>query len=708
MSRLFHGGYDLDPSHDNRQENYAPGSQRHAPSRPSPPPSRSQASYPPPVNRGHPSAHPDSSYNRLRAQKHGASPNYYYEQPDRSFATTPPVQGYRGREIGHSQSVRTTRSTVTPGADNLSARAAGGGIAGVAAGVASSNGRGPGLDEMRGYQYETEGMYQGHPTADQSYAQYPDRGHHPGDGYGGYDGYPSNGHGGAPMDEHGYHNGGSQYAGPDRGMPAGYFQEGPYQRGPGMYNDPYQQQYAIGNSDPSRINPNDILDDGDDGFLPNPQRRSLLSLGRNTSHNSLPSGAAAAGAGSGGAAVGGSALGGTPMGAMSDRGGEGSPAGLTQKGAPGEGSSEWLTQQKTGKKKLKWIIGIIIAICIIGGVVGGVLGGILPKKGNSSGDSEDKSNADGPGEEIQDADEDQEVNGDLGKDSAEIKALMDNPDLHKVFPGIDYTPWGTQYPLCLTYPPSQNNVTRDMAILSQMTNVVRLYGTDCNQTQMVLHAIDRLELTDMKLWMGVWIDTNTTTNDRQLEQMYDILDSVDDISVFKGVIVGNEFLFRGHQTQESLQTLSNYLNGVKTKFADLDIDLPVATSDLGDAWTESLAKISDAVMSNVHPFFGGMPVDEAAAWTVEFWGGHNKPLTDGTNKENIIAEVGWPTGGGNYCNPNPCEKKTDGSVAGIKELNKFMEDWICPALENGTNYFWYVMFSIDPFALPSRCCKPDC
>lgn len=72
---------------------------------------------------------------------------------------------------------------------------------------------------------------------------------------------------------------------------------------------------------------------------------------------------------------------------------------------------------------------------------------------------------------------------------------MNNQDLHKVFPGVDYTPLNTQYPDCLKVGASQNNVTRDMAVLSQLTNAVRLYGTDCNQTEMVLHAIDSLELT---------------------------------------------------------------------------------------------------------------------------------------------------------------------------------------------------------------------
>jgi hypothetical protein len=27
-------------------------------------------------------------------------------------------------------------------------------------------------------------------------------------------------------------------------------------------------------------------------------------------------------------------------------------------------------------------------------------------------------------------------------------------------------------------------------------------------------------------------------------------------------------------------------------------------------------------------------------------------------------------------------------VAGVDELNQFMEDWVCPSMKNGTEYFW--------------------
>jgi exo-beta-1,3-glucanase (GH17 family) len=318
-------------------------------------------------------------------------------------------------------------------------------------------------------------------------------------------------------------------------------------------------------------------------------------------------------------------------------------------------------------------------VVVIAAIVGGVVGGVLNKGGGSS-----------SGGSGQSASDDEAANGDLGKDSSEIQDLMNNGDLHKVFPGIDYTPWGTQYPLCHKYPPSQNNVTRDIAVLSQLTNNVRIYGTDCNQTEMVLHAIDRLELTDMKVWLGVWLDTNKTTNRRQLDQLYKVLDDTEDKSIFNGAIIGNEALFRAGPNIATAQTnLINYMDEVRKKFDDEGIDMPIATSDLGDNWNPTLAAKADIVMANVHPFFAGVNVDEAASWTWTFWQEHDVMLTKGTDKKNIISEVGWPSGGGNDCGTDaPCPNDTDGSIAGVDEMNHFMEDWVCQSLDNGTEYFW--------------------
>lgn len=316
-----------------------------------------------------------------------------------------------------------------------------------------------------------------------------------------------------------------------------------------------------------------------------------------------------------------------------------------------------------------------MAGAIVGGVVGSMIAGNKKSGGGGSGGS---------------AADDTNKNGDLDINSSEIKALMNNKDLHKVFPGMDYTPLNTQYPDCLHNPPSQNNITRDVAVLSQLTNKIRLYGTDCNQTQMLIHAVRQLKMTnDVKIWLGVWQDGNTTTNTRQLAQMWDILDEYGQ-EPFEGIIVANEILFRKEMTITQLGTI---MDGVRTNLTSKKITLPVASSDLGDNWTDGLAAKSDYIMANIHPFFAGVPADQAADWTYSFWSGKDKQFWKSDTSKNIISETGWPSAGGKDCGQSTtCGSSTPGAVASVDNMNQFMSDWVCQALTNGTNYFWFEAF----------------
>lgn len=468
-----------------------------------------------------------------------------------------------------------------------------------------------------------------------------------------------------------------------RSMPQSYamgpvetFDDSPYQR-PGMHST-----QAVQDAD---ILPYNIIDDGDDGFMPEPKRKSRLPLGRERSRSRE-------GLGKGGAAAGVSAVGaGAAAGGLFGRKNKavtssGSYNAVSASDAAVPEKSEWLSRQTVGKRRMRWILGGVIGTVIVLAIIGGIVGGVLGTKSSSGG---------GGNGNINNAATDTQTNGDLGINSAEIQGLMNNKNLHKVFPGMDYTPWGVQYPLCLTYPPSQNNVTRDMALISQLTNAVRLYGTDCNQTEMVLHAIDRLELKDMKVWLGVWIDTNSTTTQRQLDQMYKILGEVKDHSIFAGVIIGNEALYRaGEDKAQSEQELISILTEAKSNFTSLNYDLTISTSDLGDNWGGTLVQASHYVMSNVHPFFAGVNVDIAAGWTWDFWTNHDVVLTQGNTSRQVIAETGWPSGGGTDCGnaDNVCAAGTTGAVASVDNMNTFMEDWVCQALANGTNYFWFSAF----------------
>lgn len=542
-------------------------------------------------------------------------------------------------------------SNITPGADNFGGSASGG-VAGIAYSVAEEHTRGNGAEAMRQGGHPPAGDYGNNNYHPQAHAQYSSNGvRNPFTG--GSDG----------SSQHSMSNHAIGHAGASRSHPG----------------DPFQSYPRSNNAQLGVVDPNAIADDGDDGLeYGRPGRTSMLSL--HSSNRGLGAGAA------GGAAAVGAGMGrgsNRNSGAAHDSSAQWGGAAAGGGGAGGartaailEKDSPWLKSNSSGKKKWRWaiIVGIIVVIlaAVVGGVLGSVLGNKKQKDDQQKGDS---------------AKDDTAKNGDLGINSQEIKDLMNNKDLHKVFPGMDYTPINTQYPECHHNPPSQNNITRDMAIISQLTDTVRLYGTDCNQTQMVVHAIDRLGMNDtMKVWLGVWQDGNTTTNDRQLTQMWDILDKYGD-EPFAGLIVANEILFREEMDIDELGTL---LSDTRKELKKKGLDLPVATSDLGDDLTQALVDESDYVMANIHPFFAGVTAKQSASWTWSFWEGTNGKLWKTDKKKNIIAEIGWPTSGGTNCGETKNCK--DGSVASIDGVNELLEDWVCDALTNGTNYFWFSAF----------------
>ncbi|RAO68847.1 uncharacterized protein BHQ10_004859 [Talaromyces amestolkiae] len=615
------------------------------------------------------------------------------EPPQHRIMGSPPGIADNNRpQIDRSTSLR-TNTTATPGADNMSAAAIGGGISGIAYDVASRNQRESGLEAVRTIRQGQQGHSYYDGPSDRNYSDVP---------YGA----TNNRH--SQVDPSGVHYsaglplGGTALAAgtpPQVGTPSlsasnsSHISVGElYPRYPsgGLYDGPY---HSYNSHDPTAINPNDIADDGDDDIINTPLQQQRRSWFGKKSNQGLAAGAA-----------GGAAAGGVFSAVNSLRGGpttyESVPTGAGGVGQTPYEKDAFLTRQAdiaAAKKRKRWLLTILVGLAIVAIIVGAIVGGILGSQKHSAAASDSNkgsSSSSDPGTNINTAAGDLATNGDLNKNSPEIVKLLNNTDLHRVFHGMDYTSWGVQYPLCLEYPPSQNNVTRDMAVLSQLTNTVRVYGTDCNQTQMVLHAIDNLELTDMKLWMGVWVNSNETTTKRQIETLYDVIDNMNDTSIIEGVIVGNEVLYSGgFSDQTTAQTaLITYMEDVRSNLTAKGLKVPVATSDLGDNWTADLLAASDMVMANVHPFFGGVPVDQAASWTVDFFNTHDVSLTSGTSKEAIISEVGWPSAGGNDCGSVNCTDSTSGSIAGIDEMNQFLSDWVCQALTNGTKYFWFEAF----------------
>lgn len=120
---------------------------------------------------------------------------------------------------------------------------------------------------------------------------------------------------------------------------------------------------------------------------------------------------------------------------------------------------------------------------------------------------------------------------------------------------------------------------------------------------------------------------------------------------------------------------------MRTQLAALNLPktIPVGTADAGSMITETLSAGCDYVMANVHAWFAGTTVDDAAGWVYSYTS-TNAPSTalQAPNKpELFIAETGWPSGAN-----DTAHLTYEGGVAGVPELNTFLQDYVCAANQN--------------------------
>lgn len=78
--------------------------------------------------------------------------------------------------------------------------------------------------------------------------------------------------------------------------------------------------------------------------------------------------------------------------------------------------------------------------------------------------------------------------------------------------------------------------------MSQLTTNIRLYGADCNQSSLVLDAIQQTKV-NMTVWLGNYpaYNDNGTAYERQRGEIQTALQQFGATNV-AGVTVGNEFI----------------------------------------------------------------------------------------------------------------------------------------------------------------------
>ncbi|EPQ52588.1 glycoside hydrolase family 17 protein [Gloeophyllum trabeum ATCC 11539] len=357
----------------------------------------------------------------------------------------------------------------------------------------------------------------------------------------------------------------------------------------------------------------------------------------------------------------------------------GQPRGYTDLDAPynAGGNSAWLEKQESRSKRSKWIV-IGSFLGLLGLIAIGVaLGVTLSRKSSSS----SKSSSSGAVNQT---------------DPNDPSTFEKNPNLHQSFYGIAYTPEGSQYPACGN---SLDQVITDIQLLSQLTTRIRLYGADCNQSALVLEAIKQTKV-NMTVWLANYnIPTDKTPYTRQKQAIQEAIQTygTDHIG---GVTVGNEFMLNylnANGASDPNSAVGNQgaallkadIDDTKQMLKDMNVNLQVGNAEAGSYFNTLVLEDVDYGMSNVHPWFANVSIDQAADWTWEFFDEQNvEPAKALSNSPKMyIAETGWPS------NSSDAGNESNGpSTASTANLQTFLDTFVCQANQNGTGYFYFEYF----------------
>jgi exo-beta-1,3-glucanase (GH17 family) len=346
-----------------------------------------------------------------------------------------------------------------------------------------------------------------------------------------------------------------------------------------------------------------------------------------------------------------------------------------------------LEQQQARKIRSKRIvIGVVVAL--VGLIIIGVAAGVTAaKKSSSKSSSKSTSKSGSP-------------TGTVNQTNPNDPSTFEkNPKLKQSFYGIAYTPEGSQLPNCGN---KLSDVITDIQLLSQLTTRIRLYGADCNQSALVLDAIQQTKV-NMTVYLGNYAvpTDNNTAYDRQRDVIKDVLQTFGTNNI-GGLTVGNEFMLN-YLTANGANEPNSAVGDQGAALLKADIDdtrsmvsamnlpthVPIGTADAGAFFNTLVLEDIEYGMSNVHPWFANVSINIAAAWTASFFEQQNViPAAQLSNSPKMsIAETGWPTQSSDAGNAN-----NGASPASEANLQIFLDTFVCQANANGTGYFFFEYF----------------
>ncbi|KAL8702770.1 MAG: hypothetical protein Q9201_004046 [Fulgogasparrea decipioides] len=192
--------------------------------------------------------------------------------------------------------------------------------------------------------------------------------------------------------------------------------------------------------------------------------------------------------------------------------------------------------------------------------------------------------------------------------------------------GVSYSPYNADN-TCK----STQQVATDLAQITGY-QVIRLYGTDCNQVANVLAAT---EGSNVKLFLGIF---DLAQVQKESETIATAVKG--DWSRVSAISVGNELVNKGTDPGTVIGAVEQARGALKSS----GYNGPVVTVDTMTAMANhpEICKASDFCAINCHAFFDGKTPAENSGEFVKGW---VDKIGQATGKTVVVTETGWPTQG---------------------------------------------------------------
>jgi len=217
---------------------------------------------------------------------------------------------------------------------------------------------------------------------------------------------------------------------------------------------------------------------------------------------------------------------------------------------------------------------------------------------------------------------------------------------------------------------TEEEIREDLRILSRTCRRIRTFGN-----HRVLADIPRwCGEYGMKCWAGAWLGPDADANEASMQRLVKLAN--EGLPWIEGIIVGNEAVAGGFLAVEQLV---EHIRDVREAVTNASLHVTTAEGWEVFAQHARLAEAADVLMLNVHPFWGGLSVDEAAPNVVDTYMDAKETFP---TKQIIIGATGWPTAGASHAN----------AVPGEGNQKRFLEAFTKAAESNDIPYFFFSAF----------------